>query len=142
MVCSFWEGAMDEVAVDGVSIGLTGRTAILDTVSRTPLCLVSLLPDSQQIRTIRVQLFSSLRLPTPKLFTLLFPARNLTVKEVNHSSFYLIRDSTDIFHLPRMPRLHSTLYDERDVILDFRRNCFQHSTFGSNLLTSHRRSHG
>ena len=24
---------MDEVAVDGVSIGLTGRTAILDTVS-------------------------------------------------------------------------------------------------------------
>jgi len=33
---------MDEVAVDGVSIGLTGRTAILDTVSRKALCLVSL----------------------------------------------------------------------------------------------------
>lgn len=28
----FWEGAIDDVTVNGVSLGLAGRTAILDTV--------------------------------------------------------------------------------------------------------------
>lgn len=27
----FWEGAMDEVSVNGVNLGFTGRTAIFDT---------------------------------------------------------------------------------------------------------------
>lgn len=28
----FWEGALEDVSVDGTSLGLAGRTAILDTV--------------------------------------------------------------------------------------------------------------
>lgn len=33
----FWEGAMSDVAVDGKSLNLAGRTAILDTVSPSPV---------------------------------------------------------------------------------------------------------
>jgi len=40
---------MDEVAVDGVSIGLTGRTAILDTVSYN---LCPLLPQQTLTRSL------------------------------------------------------------------------------------------
>jgi hypothetical protein len=37
----FWEGAMDAVTVNGINVGLIGRTAILDTVSHTSLLLFS-----------------------------------------------------------------------------------------------------
>ncbi|GAA5902478.1 pepsin-like aspartic protease [Sporobolomyces salmoneus] len=42
----FWEGAMDDVAVDGKSLGLSGRTAILDTGTTL---LIAPAPDAEAI---------------------------------------------------------------------------------------------
>ncbi|GAA6060859.1 hypothetical protein JCM10212_006239 [Sporobolomyces blumeae] len=42
----FWEGAMDDVTVDGVSLGLSGRTAILDTGTTL---LIAPAPDAEAI---------------------------------------------------------------------------------------------
>jgi Eukaryotic aspartyl protease len=72
----FWEGQMDAITVNGGDTGLTGKTAILDTVSWRRVLRETWLT----IPFLRAPLSSSLPRLTLPLFMLQSPALSLMVK--------------------------------------------------------------
>ena len=129
---------MDEVAVDGVSIGLTGRTAILDTVSYN---LCPLLPQQTLTRSL-LQGTTLLIAPAPDAEAIhaAIPGAKSDGQGGESALLYclstlFLRSLKLITSIPS--RLHSPLHDECDFILDFRWNCFQHPTLRLDFLTSH-----
>jgi hypothetical protein len=73
----FWEGAVDAITVNGADTGLTGRTAILDTVSKYGC---SARNNNMADDFFRAQHLSLLLPPTPPPFMPLSPVLNLTDK--------------------------------------------------------------